>query len=77
MAEPKGKSMEEFQRRILNECLILMVVSIVHILLWGWLTSINAVAWLRPFLLEGSILFAILAIKHTVINDILRYRSRQ
>lgn len=42
--------------------MILGVVSAVSILLWGWLTSIDAVAWLRPFLLAGTFIFGALFI---------------
>jgi hypothetical protein len=49
----------------------------VLILLWGWLTSINAVVWLQPFLLMGVIIFAALSVIHMVMMDMLRYAFRQ
>jgi hypothetical protein len=77
MTEPKAKSREERERQIRKEGLILSVVSAVFILLWGWLTSIDAVAWLQPFLLVGTIVFAILGIIHMVMMDMLRYGFKQ
>jgi fatty acid desaturase len=77
MAEPKAKSREERERQIRKEGGILAVVSAVLILLWGWLTSIDAVAWLQPFLLMGAIIFAILGIIHMVMMDMLRYGFKQ
>ena len=77
MAEPKGKSKEERERQIRKEGMILAVVSAVLILLWGWLTSIDAVAWLQPFLLMGAVIFATLGIIHMVMMDMLRYGFRQ
>jgi hypothetical protein len=77
MTEPKAKSREERERQIRKEGLILSAVSIVFILLWGWLTSIDAVAWLQPFLLVETIVCAILGIIHMVMMDLLRYGFRQ
>jgi hypothetical protein len=77
MTEPKAKSREERERQIRKEGGILSVVSVVFILLWGWLTSIDAVAWLQPFLLVGTIVFAILGIIHMVMMDMLRYGFKQ
>jgi hypothetical protein len=77
MAEPKVKTREERERQIRNDMLIMGVISGVHILLWGWLTSIDAVAWLRPFLLQGAILFVILCISHAVMWDMLQYGFKQ
>jgi fatty acid desaturase len=77
MAEPKAKSREERERQIRKEGLLLAVVSVVFILLWGWLTSIDAVAWLRPFLLVGTIVFAIMGMSHMVMMDMLRYGFKQ
>jgi len=51
MTGPKAKSREERERQIRKEGLILSVVSAVFILLWEWLTSIDAVAWLQPLFL--------------------------
>jgi F0F1-type ATP synthase assembly protein I len=77
MTEPKAKSKEERERQIRKEGMILAVVSVVLILLWGWLNNIDAIAWLQPFLLMGAIIFAILGIIHMVMMDLLRYGFRQ
>ena len=70
MAEPKSK--EERTRKVRNNMVLLFIISAVNILLWGWLTSIDAVAWLQPFLLLGAIIFAILGIINGVMWDLLR-----
>jgi fatty acid desaturase len=77
MTEPKAKSKEERERQIRKEGMILTVVSAVLILLWGWLTSIDAVAWLHPFLFMGAIICAVLGVIHMVMMDMLRYGFRQ
>ena len=75
MAEPKAK--EERTRKVRNNMLLLCIISAVNILLWGWLTSIDAVAWLQPFLLLGAIMFAILGIFNGILMDLLRYGFKQ
>jgi hypothetical protein len=77
MTEPKAKSKEERERQIRKEGMILAVVSVVLILLWGWLNNIDAIAWLQPFLLMGAIIFATLGVIHMVMMDLLRYGLRQ
>jgi len=77
MAESKGKSKEERESQIRKEGMILTVVSAVFILLWGWLTSIDVVAWLHPFLFMGAIICAVLGVIHMVMMDMLRYGFRQ
>ena len=77
MAEPKAKSREERERQIRKEGLLLWLVSVVFILLWGWLTSVDAVEWLQPFLLVGAIIFGVLGIIHMVMMDLLRYGFKQ
>ena len=72
-----AKSVEERMRRVIKEMFGVFGVSTVFFLLWGWLTSIDAVAWLQPFLLVGTIIFAILFIIHMVMMDMLRYGFRQ
>ena len=77
MAEPEVKSTEARKGLIFREGVILGLVSVVFALLFGWLTSINAVAWLHPFLLVGAVIFAILFITHMVMLDMLRYGFKQ
>ena len=77
MAETQVKSREEKQRRIIKEMLILFAISIVFSLLWGWLTSIDAVAWLHLFLLIGAITFSIVGVIHWVMMEMLRHGFKQ
>jgi hypothetical protein len=64
---------EERAIKVRNNMMLLMIIAAVNILLWGWLTSIDAVAWLQPFLLQGAVIFAILGIANGVMWDMLRY----
>jgi hypothetical protein len=77
MAEPKEKSTEERRRALLKEVGIMFAVATVFFLLWGWLTSVDAVAWLHPFLLAVAIIFSIVGIYHLVMQDMLRYGFKQ
>ena len=77
MAEPEVKSTKERQRQISKEGSILFVISIVFILLWGWLNSINAVAWLHSFLLAGAVIFSIMGVIHWVMMEMLRHGFKQ
>lgn len=77
MAEPKAKSPVEREKQIRNDAVFMMLMSIVLILLWGWLRSIDAVAWLHPFLLQGSIVFSIMFIIHCVMMDMFKYGFKQ
>ena len=77
MAEHEVKSKEEKQRRIIKEMCILFAVSIVFFLLWGWLTSIEAAAWLHPLLLVVALVFAVMGVVHWVMMEMLRHGFKQ
>ena len=71
------KSTEVKQKRILKEGLSLGGISLVFFLLWGWLTSIDAVAWLHPFLLVTAVVLAIMGVVHWVMMEMLRHGFKQ
>jgi hypothetical protein len=68
---------EERTIKVRNNMILLMIIAAVNILLWGWLTSIDAVAWLQPFLLQGAVIFAILGIINGAMWDMLRLGFKQ
>ena len=77
MAETQAKPQEEKQRQIIKEMWILFAVSAVFSLLWGWLTSIDAVTWLHLFLLIGAISFNVVAVVHWIMMEMLRHGFKQ
>ena len=77
MAEPEVKATGAREMRIVKEMFGVFGVSIVFFLLWGWLTSIDAVAWLHPFLLVTAVVFAIMGVVHWVMMEMLRHGFKQ
>ena len=77
MAEPKLKSTEEKFRVLYKQMWIFSALTAVFFLLWGWLTSINAVAWLHPLLLALAVIFGIIQIEHTVMMDMYAHGFKQ
>jgi len=77
MAEAKPTELELKQRRIRKEGSILFGISLVFFLLWGWLTSIDAVAWLHPFLLAIAVICALVGVVHWVMMEMLRHGFKQ
>jgi len=77
MAGPKEKSAAERERQITKELAFTFSMSSVFFLLWGWLTSIDAVAWLQPLLLVWGIIFAIWGLVHAVLKEVIRHGFKQ
>ena len=77
MAEPEPKSTGSREMRIVKETWGVFSVSIVFFLLWGWLTSIDAVAWLHPFLLAAAVIWGIMGVVHWVMMEMLRHGFKQ
>ena len=72
-----AESLEERMRRVIKEMFGVFGVSTVFFLLWGWLTSIDAVAWLHPCLLVVAVVFAIMGVVHWVMMEMLRHGFKQ
>ncbi len=77
MAEPKEKSTAQTESQITRELFFTFSMSIVFFLLWGWLTSVNAVAWLQPALLAVAVVFAIWCLVHAVLKELVRHGFKQ
>ena len=77
MAEPKAKPRGPREMRLVKEMWGVFGVSIVFFLLWGWLTSIDAVAWLHPFLLAVAVICGLVGVVHWVMMEMLRHGFKQ
>ena len=77
MAETKEKSRAQRESQITKELFGMLSVSIVFFLLWGWLTSIDAVAWLQPTLLALAVISSIWCLVHAVLKELTRHGFRQ
>ena len=77
MAEPKGKSTGERERQITKELSLTFSMAVVFFLLWGWLTSVDAVAWLNPLLLALAVIFSIWGLIHAVLKELVRHGFKQ
>ena len=73
MAETKEKSRAQKERQITKELFYMLSMSIVFFLLWGWLTSIDAVVWLHPTLLALAVISSIWCLVHAVLKELLRH----
>jgi hypothetical protein len=77
MAGPEVKSTEQKQKQIIKETMGVGGLSLVFFLLWGWLTSIDAIAWLHPFLLAIAVVCGIMGVVHWVMMEMLRHGFKQ
>ena len=68
MAGAKEKSAAERERQITKELAFTFSMSGVFFLLWGWLTSIDAVTWLQQLLLAVAIIFGVWGLVHAVLK---------
>jgi uncharacterized membrane protein YqjE len=77
MAEMKEKPRAQRESQITKELFYMLSVSIVFFLLWGWLTSIDAVAWLQPALLALAVISGIWCLVHAVLKELFRHGFHQ
>jgi hypothetical protein len=73
MAEPFLKPMGPEEMRLIKEGSFLFGVATAFFLLWGWLTSIDAVAWL----LACAIITSIMVVIHWFMMDTLYHGLRR
>ena len=77
MAETKEKSRAQRESQITKEFSYTLSMTIVFFLLWGWLTSIDAVAWLQPTLLALAIISGIWCLVHAVLKELIKHEFHQ
>ena len=77
MTQPKEKPAGQREHQITRELSFTFSMSIVFFLLWGWLTSINAVAWLHPVLLAVAVIFGIWGLIHAVLKELVRHGFKE